>query len=247
MISTIYLALIVLLGARTYVFGNDDSSTHALVFKYLEFWSVRGGITSTGVDLLMRRGNCSCHEFQRFEFKEGTLAVVPDPICVNQPLDKFSLLVHAHFFRFFPKCQFTKEDSSFQFVVNIRDEPNQRRVDIMKLHEESGVWEAPLMSFQSTSEHTDIPIDYSRDDRKLEKFIVDIMMYENSSMLWSTTEWDSKISALFWRGSQTGGWYTVNNWKSFPRSKLVLLSKVVGIICLFFYPTTHISNHAHWS
>lgn len=38
------------------------------------------------------------------------------------------------------------------------------------------------------------------------------------------TSWASKKNQAFWRGSTTNGIYTSNNWKSFPRAQLVLLS-----------------------
>lgn len=36
--------------------------------------------------------------------------------------------------------------------------------------------------------------------------------------------WEKKISRAFWRGSSTGGVYTRENWKNFPRVKIVSLS-----------------------
>lgn len=40
--------------------------------------------------------------------------------------------------------------------------------------------------------------------------------------------WDSKIKQGFWRGSSTGGTFTMENWMEMPRSKLVLASKING-------------------
>ena len=37
--------------------------------------------------------------------------------------------------------------------------------------------------------------------------------------------WEKKIEKIFWRGSTTGGIYTEENWKKFPRAKVALLSK----------------------
>ena len=228
---TIIYLLLFLLGKE--IVGTDQV-IEGLVSDYLEFWSRRGGITSAGVDLLMRRNNTACHEFQRFEFKQGKLQLVPNPMCVGRSFDKFSTLIHSHFFRFFKKCQFTTEDPAFQFVVNTKDEPNQPKVQVEKLFENSGILEAPLMSFQSTVDHIDVPIDYSRDDQKLEDFVKMTMLHANS------TDWDSKIPILFWRGSQTGGWYTVKNWKTFPRSKLVMFSKVTDFTPIYFFDNLHI-------
>lgn len=42
---------------------------------------------------------------------------------------------------------------------------------------------------------------------------------------------DTKISKVVWRGSQTGGWFTKDTWKSFPRSKIVLFSKEQPALC----------------
>lgn len=36
---------------------------------------------------------------------------------------------------------------------------------------------------------------------------------------------EKKISKVFWRGSTTGGTYTLSNWQHYPRSQLVLFSK----------------------
>lgn len=36
---------------------------------------------------------------------------------------------------------------------------------------------------------------------------------------------------LVWRGSQTGGNFTADNWQSFPRSRLVLLCKHRPTLC----------------
>ncbi len=36
---------------------------------------------------------------------------------------------------------------------------------------------------------------------------------------------EHKLPKIFWRGATTGGNYTLSNWKDFPRSRLVLLSK----------------------
>lgn len=36
--------------------------------------------------------------------------------------------------------------------------------------------------------------------------------------------WDVKLKRAFWRGSSTGGDFTLDNWQSFPRAKLVLHS-----------------------
>jgi hypothetical protein len=40
--------------------------------------------------------------------------------------------------------------------------------------------------------------------------------------------WESKIKQGFWRGSSTGGTFTMENWMEMPRSKLVLASKLNG-------------------
>jgi hypothetical protein len=59
-------------------------------------------------------------------------------------------------------------------------------------------------------------------------------------MNWDTTvndmrsahqNWDAKLPKLVWRGSQTGGWFTKNTWKTFARSKIVLFSKDHPELC----------------
>ena len=205
----------------------EDRTIEKLVSQYLSFWEMNGGISSKGIDALMKREG-KCHEFQRFEVKNGNAYVVEDPLCLHERLDKFSLLVRSHIFRLVPMCGFIKDEGlNFQFVVNTKDEPNQLKTKVYEARNAHGTWEAPLFSFQSTLDHLDVPIDYSRDDLALWKFLKeDIMVAGDNFSHSDIVPWKSKKSILFWRGSQTGGWYTVHNWKSFPRSKLVLLSKV---------------------
>ena len=213
----------------TSIAEDKDKTIDKLVSRYLSFWEMNGGITSKGIDILMKRTG-KCHEFQRFEISGGKVHAVEDPRCLHTQRDKFSLLVQSHIFRVMPTCGFTKEkDGDFQFVVNIKDEPNQLKTKVYKTKDIHGVWEAPLLSFQTTSNHLDVPIDYSRDDQALQRFVKDVMIaqhnFSNGDI--DIVSWKMKKPILFWRGSQTGGWYTVQNWKSFPRSKLVLLSKVM--------------------
>lgn len=213
----------------------EDKIVEKLVSQYLSFWETRGGITSKGVDVLMKRAG-KCHEFQRFEVRDGKVYTVEDPHCTNTQQDKFSVLVKSHIFRVAPTCSFIKEKHlNFQFVVNIKDEPNQLKTKVYETKDVYGTWEAPLLSFQTTSDHLDVPIEYSRDDQALQKFLEeDTMMAQNDFGHGNVSLWKRKKPILFWRGSQTGGWYTVQNWKSFPRSKLVLLSKVIFLAKLSF-------------
>ena len=210
---------------------DTDKRIEDIVSRYLSFWETKGGISSKGIDVLMKRAE-KCHEFQRFEVQDGRLDTIDDPRCLHVQRDKFSLLVQSHISRIVPACGLTGEkDLNFQFVVNIKDEPNQLKTKVHETKDISGTWEAPLMSFQTTLDHLDIPIDYSRDDQALQRFVREEIMTTQSNVSQGKTDgdtilWNSKKPALFWRGSQTGGWYTVQNWKSFPRSKLVLLSMV---------------------
>jgi len=52
--------------------------------------------------------------------------------------------------------------------------------------------------------------------------------YDNNSSLrkeaLESVPWENKEQKVFWRGSTTGGFFTKDNWSSFPRSKLTLLS-----------------------
>jgi hypothetical protein len=122
-------------------------------------------------------------------------------------------------------CKLKNKNSNFQIVINIRDEPMQLKSELSEYEAKFKKLEAPLFSFQTTQHHSDIPIDYSVDhsDKKLERFISNVNYNISSGM---QVPWVSKLPILFWRGSQTGGWYSKTNWMEFPRSKLVLYSKV---------------------
>lgn len=77
---------------------------------------------------------------------------------------------------------------------------------------------------------------YGRDDRSTKPILIpdfialegykpkELGGYKVSDEVWQQTPWDSKIKKAFWRGSTTGGYFTKQNWSTFPRTQLALFS-----------------------
>ena len=90
------------------------------------------------------------------------------------------------------------------FVVNLRDELQSAR------HSQP----FPIFSFQKSKKFYDINFPYPPSFLDFDGHIDKIRSVKIS--------WSQKRRGLVWRGSQTGGQYTGENWRSFPRSMLVL-------------------------
>ena len=95
------------------------------------------------------------------------------------------------------------------FVVNLHDEPlfPQALANIMQ---------PPIFSFCPGIAFADIPM------------VNDNIVKLDTSLATQTREsfdWSSRLGTAFWRGSTTGGWYTIDNWSYFPRTVLTKLSR----------------------
>ena len=218
---TLYDTLL-LVGAALFVImcsatTDIEDAIQKLATENLRAWKY---ISVENVKVLMNRSR-ACEDFQCFSYNSRGFGFCNEQYCNRPPTDdKLNRMVRKHIQRVMQSCRITSK-RSFTFVVNIRDEPVQLRRDF---NINGFRKEAPLFSFQTSHQHLDVPIDYSRDhfDQKLELFVQRLNEISNSS---ADIPWEERIPILLWRGSQTGGWYTVNNWKDFARSKLVLLSK----------------------
>lgn len=206
--------------------GGVEEDVRQMALRYLKTWQ---SVSEENIRLLMSRNN-SCEDFQCFILGVTGLSFCNEDYCKTRNTDdKLNHMVKKHIQRVMSTCNYTPQHA-IKFIVNIRDEPMQLRKEF---NATASTQEAPMFSFQTSSDHHDVPIDYSRDhfDQKLEIFVQRLSEISNSS---SSIPWEERLPILFWRGSQTGGWYTVNNWKEFARSKLVLMSKVSYIhVCIY--------------
>jgi hypothetical protein len=200
--------------------GGIEEDMRQMVLRYLRTWQ---SVSEENIRLLMTRSN-SCEDFQCFVLGATGLSFCNDEYCKTRNTDdRLNLMVKKHIQRVLSTCKYYPQHT-IKFIVNIRDEPVQLRKEFNSTAINT-TSEAPMFSFQTSPDYHDVPIDYSRDhfDQKLEIFVRRLSEISNSS---SSIPWEERLPVLFWRGSQTGGWYTINNWKEFARSKLVLMSKV---------------------
>lgn len=91
-------------------------------------------------------------------------------------------------------------------VVYLKDEP---QVQVAAANA------APVFAFERAPGYLEIPFPYP-------PTFVDLQSRVSSMQRGSFWPWGYKIDKLVWRGSQTGGRYTKSNWRTFPRSQLVL-------------------------
>lgn len=215
--------------------GNIDDQIDEIISSSFEPWLKTRNISlsARGIQLLMnistectnsRRCKSRCDVLQRIQIVSNTVQFSDEGSCNSKRkkyVNKFSVLVKKHFLRIANVCPQTRK---IDFVVNIKDEPYQLREKAFSNYAKIGVLEAPVFSFQTTKEHLDVPIEYSREayDSAFDKFVDNLERNKSSSV---HIPWDSKVNIAFWRGSQTGGWYSTKNWREHTRSKLSLLSK----------------------
>ncbi len=95
------------------------------------------------------------------------------------------------------------------FVMNLHDEP-------LILNSFQSFVQPPIFSFCPGIGFADIPM------------ANDNIVKLSTSLAAETREsskWSSRVDTAFWRGSTTGGWYTLSNWRTFPRTTLTQISK----------------------
>ena len=99
--------------------------------------------------------------------------------------------------------------SYVDFVVNFHDEP-------LIPHGLSCWSQPPIFSFCPGIGFSDLPMINDN---------VVAFRSSNSADIQLERPWSGRQDLAYWRGSTTGGWYTLDNWKDFSRSTLVRISK----------------------
>lgn len=113
------------------------------------------------------------------------------------------------------------------FVLNLRDE--------LQADKKSELF--PIFSFQKSIKFNDIVFPYPHTFLDIDK-----IMSEMSS---NFVPWLDKKNGLVWRGSQTGGAYSKDTWRHFPRSLLVLKCAEMPTRCdAGFSAFTQVSDEA---
>lgn len=80
----------------------------------------------------------------------------------------------------------------------------------------------PVLSFQAHPDYRDIPFPYQT--LHMERFgLESVPDWCSKAMLEGLPSWSSRLPVAVWRGTQTGGSFTENNYMTFGRSKLVSL------------------------
>ena len=105
------------------------------------------------------------------------------------------------------------------FVVNMHDEPLFRQ-SLETFHQ------PPIFSFCPGIDYADIPMV----NDNVVNLDFDLAARTREEVVWS-----SRSDMAFWRGSTTGGWYTLSNWQHFPRTALTMISqKSPGLVDALF-------------
>jgi hypothetical protein len=183
-----------------------------------------GSVSEEGLTSLQKQAN-ECYQYQRVLIGNGRVEFLRDPLCSNvhkkrasqrKGKQKFAVMVQRHMESVARSC--SGRLSFVDVVINLRDEPVQRSDPFSRPT-------APLLSFQTRDGFLDIPMEYSVDahDDSLRRFLDNYTSYASNNP--KQTAWKQRKPVLFWRGSQTGGWYNTDNWRQYPRSKLVMFSK----------------------
>jgi len=235
----VVMVLCVLVRACALEGTPSSASVDTLVEKYLGGWTSKPqALNESALTLLVQTAE-KCHELQRVIMSEGKAHFLQDSLCAQQRQQqrekgkaKFVVLTQRHMARVAQSCG--SSIKFVDFVVNLRDEPAQKaqqgehpgRTGGTGTGSDSGTHAAPpLFSFQTRRGYLDVPIEYSVDayNDALHEFVTNVTRQVAGDP--ASFAWDKRVPKLFWRGSQTGGMYGLDNWESFPRSKLVLLSQ----------------------
>ena len=99
--------------------------------------------------------------------------------------------------------------SGITFVMNVHDYP-QHHQDVI------GLSQPPLFSFCPSVGFADLPVVHN-----------EMMNYDPSLAAETRRQnpWSERLDTAYWRGSTTGGWYTLDNWPEKPRTILTNISR----------------------
>jgi len=243
-----FIVLLIVFSFLTEVYSVSKNEARLLSDTYLTHWAQGNGaglISDASTEATVRSAT-KCFEFQRVIISKGTATFLSDPFCgknwkntiiksndaVRRQKAKLKFLVYTqkHFSNIAKACG--DQLNFVDIVVNLRDEP-VLNISYYKSNAKSNSNTyrlAPVFSFQTTTDHVDIPIDYSIDsyDEQLRRFVSN---YTSSLEFGGVLNWDNRVPILFWRGTQTGGRYERHNWHKFARSKLVLYCKKHPDVC----------------
>lgn len=178
-------------------------------FRFLQNWD---HITQESVQLLKEMYPCENYiRLQHFKKNHSLYSILND--CTF----KHSLYLDA-IYRRFAILLSHYDFPDFDIIVNLKDEPAEET----KAYDD---FPAPIFSFQTTDGHLDLPFTYlTMFTQNFTQPIYDWMESKEVEEM-AAIPWEKKLDIAIWRGTQTGGAYTLENWRNFPRSQLVLFSQ----------------------
>jgi hypothetical protein len=230
--------------------GGDDLLDH-LVEVNFQPW-IQAALSAGGTEpVITDEGICRvrrrlplCRDMDLFRIKHGKMEVVTEG-CEGPRDTVYKDYAQTMVRRVAETC---KDLPPVEFLMNTDDWTKQEKQVVLTTLRREGVVEAPILSYQTRPGiDLDVAVPYSVDidgdkaqtyfaslDRRKKEFLsstsgnllkaqvlrTEEKAEEKPDSLW--TRWQDRLNVAFWRGTQTGGYYTEETWRTFSRSKFVL-------------------------